>query len=230
MAKDDRGKKSSQGSPRVQRPSASRGKKGEAHARGEKRGGQAGIPEKVPAASPPPPPAPRKPRASVIGAVKIAWPEGYGVDVAVLLPRDPRTAFFYWEVREETMRRPGAGHRGPGELALRLTEEGTGHVLGEGRGVARVGNWYFHLSRGGVRASAQVGYPLPDGGFLVLVASNVVKLPRERPGEGVLEGDPSARSIFAELYRLSGGEATSFPRGGASRPLHPPPGAGKDKP
>jgi len=143
-----------------------------------------------------------------------------GIDRAVLLPRDPRTAFLFWEVREETLGRHIGRHRGPGELALRLTEEGTSHLLAEGSSVPRIGSWYFHLPRGGVRARAQVGLRDPGGGFIPLVVSNPVGLPREEPPPaGSLAGAaPSQGRSLEEIFRLSGGGHEGFVRGGASRP------------
>lgn len=48
-------------------------------------------------------------------------PASYGGDLAVLLPRDPRTLFFFWEFREQTVREAFAGLKSPRTI-LRVLE------------------------------------------------------------------------------------------------------------
>ncbi len=134
-------------------------------------------------------------------------PASYGAARAVLLPRDPRTAFGYWEVPEEELERVRR-RVGEGTLAVRLfsSEGGREMVIISGSDGRRVGSWYFHLPRPEMEVHFEVGW-LARGEFHLLLSSNPVRLPREAPppeGEGELSWMRWSPAK-AEIFRLSGG-------------------------
>ncbi|MCZ7644760.1 MAG: DUF4912 domain-containing protein [Planctomycetota bacterium] len=146
----------------------------------------------LPAPPPPPPPMEEPQPASYIDR-GLPIPDSYGWDRLVALPRDPQWLFAYWELTGGLLDRLRQ-HRGSGFIqscawVLRL------HRLDEDLAVdleidPSIGNWYLHVGKTG---SYQVELALlsPEGEWITLVASQVIRTPGEGPSD-----------VFDEQWRL----------------------------
>ncbi|HHV53864.1 MAG TPA: DUF4912 domain-containing protein [Firmicutes bacterium] len=122
-------------------------------------------------------------------------PGSYGKDRLVLLVRDPRWLFAYWEVTEDTWERTrsaaGPAEWDRGRTVLRVVEAGAGvrHPEEANGGPAaderalwqaEVGssnNWYVELGTVTSPVRAELGRLLPGGRFIPLLQSNLAFLP-----------------------------------------------------
>ena len=158
-----------------------------------------------------PPPEP-KARISVIPEDQLSGgvlPKRYGRNRFVLLTRDPRWLFAYWEIMETT------------EEKLRVK---AGEDLAEARKVLRVfdctsgaevffdlpihpgaHSWYIHLPVAGHVWRIELGYVGKSGRFYRLLGSNKVKTPRKTVSTVIDEEYRTLDEEFDEIFRLSGG-------------------------
>jgi hypothetical protein len=141
------------------------------------------------------------------------FPYSYGIDRAVLLVRDPRWLFAYWDVSGPTwesiehrgLNDPGTGWRRllrlhdvtdwegePSEDTLLLDI-----ALSDG---AR--DWYFHSPQPGRDYAAEYGYLSASGEFVRVALSNSVYVPRCAPSE-VTDETWGHLFLHEEAYRLS---------------------------
>ena len=147
-------------------------------------------------------------------------PSAYGYDRIVLLPRDPWSAFAYWEItpasREDAARRVGAyGDQAHDVLRVHdIRASTTGdHEAALSFDVelpAGVESWYLRLPRPGWSYYVEIGLRLPGGGFLPLARSSTIVSPRTTPSR-----DDTVR--WVTLGNEGAGVAAA---GGASQPPH----------
>jgi len=143
-----------------------------------------------------------------------ALPDGYGVTMAALLPRDPNWMFIYWEITDNSKARISREHGHDvfekSKQVLRVYDlapaeaDSSRHfdvpVMLEAK------SWYVHVQDGGRAYCGELGLVLPDGRFVGIVKSNKISLP---PGKvaGVLDEKWMAVSEdFDKLLQLSGVE------------------------
>ena len=132
----------------------------------------------------------------------------YGRDRFVLMPRDPRTVFAYWEVMQQRIDRERSRLGPDSRLCIRIFDV-TGVDFDGNNAIAyfdqeifdRSGSWYFELSRPGHVFCADIGLRVAGGNFLSLVRSNRVSLARE--GISGLFEDEGVESN-EEIFRLFG--------------------------
>lgn len=115
-------------------------------------------------------------------------PGGYGESRIVLLPRDPRMAYAYWDVpneHREEMRRQG-GVR----LALRLYDvtdidlnSQSAHSLQQYECDEMARDWYFPVPVSDRDYVVEIGYVCSDGRWLVLAKSTPVHVPPVYPSD-----------------------------------------------
>ncbi len=114
-------------------------------------------------------------------------PLSYSEDCLVLLPRDPRWIFAYWEVSPLTRRsieqQAGAGWDG-NRTILRVFRFEAGQEHGEEFFDITPGplakSWYIEVGVPGRGYQVELGYVMPDGRYELILASNKVTTPRDR--------------------------------------------------
>lgn len=127
--------------------------------------------------------------ARVRGAIASSspLPETYADDRLVLLARDPRTLFAYWDLTPWTEQ---PAHAAAARLVLRIEDltlldfEQARPWRHEDVPVERlVGSHYVELDHGAGTFRAEIGWRWPDGSFVARVRSEVVAAPRaDTPG------------------------------------------------
>ncbi len=134
-------------------------------------------------------------------------PHEYGQDRIVLLARDPRMVFAFWEVTkqrlDEERKRIGSDAR----LCVRVYDV-TGVAFDGGNETAyfdqevyeRVGSWYLDLGRPGHAFCADLGVRLPSGRFHTLFRSNTISMPREGFSDVLDEEWIGPEEEFLRLY------------------------------
>jgi hypothetical protein len=117
-------------------------------------------------------------------------PEGYGDNRVVLLPRDPKWLYAYWDITNE--HKEAARRTGGRALALRLYDvtdvvfDGTNaHGMWEQEAHELARNWYLHVPIPNRHYCLEVGYRGGHGDWHLLARSNTVAAPAERPSERV---------------------------------------------
>jgi hypothetical protein len=116
-----------------------------------------------------------------------ALPDDYGRDRLVLLPRDPRSAFAYWEITAPARARGLAALGAAGEgarIVLRVQDAAATPSTGENAWSSfdlepadDASSAYVALPRASVSCRAEIGLRSPDGRFFPLAASDSVTLP-----------------------------------------------------
>lgn len=125
-------------------------------------------------------------------------PEKYGEDTLVAMPRDPWWAFAYWEVSEKTVKQAqeklGAQLHGS-QIVLRVVEAPVRDTSGNVPELAKagtpfdipvgtlMGSWYLQLEPPGRSFCLELGYSTPNGKFISLVQSNLLRLPGKSGSE-----------------------------------------------
>ena len=142
-------------------------------------------------------------------------PEGYGQTRIVLLPRDPRWMFSYWEVTEaavlEIKSRFGGDVFSQSQPLIRRFQvqtkngsvENLRHVDVDVAIEAR--NWYLQVEEEGTRWVVELGLKRPNGEFILIARSNYVTLPRGSMSSLTDERWASLRTEMEELLIHSGG-------------------------
>ncbi len=119
-------------------------------------------------------------------------PERYGMDRLVLMARDPRWLYAYWEMasdRYQELRSRRLDEWGLSRPVLRLydlSEESPVHRVVDVELQDDAENWYVRLNRPRHRFVAEIGRIFPDG-FVPLLRSNEVQLPPDLPSMEISE-------------------------------------------
>ncbi len=169
------------------------------------------YPPLPPASAGPPPPIPRAGgrRPGYRDVHPYELPAGYGDDRVVVLPRDPYWLFSYWEISDGLRTAVGRQH-GPrvweeGRLTLRVYDvtdlpfDGTNAHRSWDIGVGGASNWYVNVGTPDREWCLDLGLALPDGRFIVLARSNVVRT----PADGFSALTDAEWLTLDEIYRLS---------------------------
>lgn len=148
-------------------------------------------------------------------------PHFYDEDLLVILPRDPRCIFAYWELStttRKTMEESAGVERWP-EVSFLLrvfqhacSETGAGESyfdLSPGREDL---SWYITVAEPGRLYSAELGWKLPQGPFQFLLRSNRICTPRDSISDLIDEEwqlpDWKAQKLYRRisLHHLSSAE------------------------
>ncbi|MGE5578834.1 MAG: DUF4912 domain-containing protein [Bacillota bacterium] len=119
-------------------------------------------------------------------------PDRYGKERLVLMARDPRWLYAYWEVasdRYQELRSRRLEEWGLSKPVLRLydlSEESPSHRVVDVELRDDAENWYVRLNRPRHRLVAEIGRIFPDG-FVPLLRSNEVLLPPDSPSMEISE-------------------------------------------
>jgi uncharacterized protein len=114
-------------------------------------------------------------------------PEGYGASRIMLLPKDPQSAYAYWDVPQEA--KQAIRNQGGLRLALRLADV-TGLAAGKQAHniqqfdcdeLAR--DWHLAIPVSDRDYLVELGYVAQDGRWLVLTTSNPVRIPPAYPSD-----------------------------------------------
>ena len=117
-------------------------------------------------------------------------PEGYGESRIVLLPRDPKWAYAYWDVsneHKEELRRQGGQ-----QLALRLYDvteidqnHQQPHSLHQQNCDEMARSWYLEIPVSDRDYTAEIGYLTGDGRWLMLCRSAPIRVPPIYPSDWI---------------------------------------------
>lgn len=114
-------------------------------------------------------------------------PAVYLIDRLVLMPVDPKFAFMYWELREETLNYYLGVHGYDSKLTLRVYDvtnvDFNGHNAHEWWDVeiyTRVGTWYLKHYRGDRSLAVDIGLVSKDGVFHAISRSRSMYFPRDK--------------------------------------------------
>ncbi len=145
-----------------------------------------------------------------------ALPHEYGRERIVLLPRDPHTVFAFWEVSERHLDAERKRAGGEARLCVRIFDvtgvpfDGKNEIAYFDQEVyERVGSWYFNLDRPGRAFCADLGVRSPEGGFLTLLRSNTISVPRVGFSEVLDDAWAIPVEEFLRLYGVAGHGGTS---------------------
>lgn len=108
-------------------------------------------------------------------------PPVYGNDRLVLLPREPHWVFAYWEISPALSEKMRAEYGAAWDSGTTVLQ-----VIDLDRGISRdypvetgAGRFHAHVGEAGNAYQAKLGRILPDGRFVVLAISNIVRTPRD---------------------------------------------------
>ncbi len=141
-------------------------------------------------------------------------PKRYGRDKFVLLTRDPRWLFAYWELTTETekkiFRKFGPDVEG-GRKVLRVfdvtgREDENANDLFDLQIHPDASSWYIHLPTAGRAWRVELGVLGKSGRFYKLFGSSTVKTPRKSVSSVVDEKFRTLDEEFDEIFQLSGGK------------------------
>jgi hypothetical protein len=114
-------------------------------------------------------------------------PSVYYIDRVVLLPVDPKFAFMYWELREDTLNYFLGMHGYDSKLVLRVYDvtniDFNGYNAHEYWDVEiynRVGTWYLKHYRGDRSLALDIGLLSSDGAFHAISRSKSIYFPRDK--------------------------------------------------
>ena len=153
-------------------------------------------------------------------------PYHYSKDSIALLVRDPHWAFTYWEVTHGKLEAGMAqlGCNGSSSLALRVYDVTDTDFNGQNAngykdiGVyERVGSWYVNTGKPGSSFIIDLGLKAPDGRFITLARSNVVKTPPDSVSSILDEEWVMPEQDYRRIFALSGGYSAI---GASSAELH----------
>jgi hypothetical protein len=134
-------------------------------------------------------------------------PYNYGKTAIILMVRDPHWLFTYWEITEEKYneaRRLLGNSINSSKEILRVYN--TSHSPWTSFDItifSGARNWYINAPEAGCSYLVEIGYLSPDGTFIVLARSNMVKTPLDHMSDVI---DEEWMTIdFERIYALSGG-------------------------
>lgn len=141
-------------------------------------------------------------------------PKRYGRDKFVLLTRDPRWLFAYWEITEETekklLRKLGSDAEN-GSKILRVYDV-TGRLDEDANDLfdlqihQEANSWYIHLPAAGRAWRVELGIIGKSGRFYRIFGSVSVTTPRKSVSHIVDEEYRTLDEEFDEIFQLSGGK------------------------
>ena len=154
----------------------------------------------------------------------LSLPDNYGDHRLVLIARDPRWVFCYWETdpakRAEAMRKLGASlgqtHWNLRAYRLPADKKGAGALCADLGVDLSVGKCYLELGPPGAAFSAELGLMDQQGNFVAIVSSNTIELPADRPSESFDEQWALGENVQKAFYEsLEGPAHKSAPAAGA---------------
>ena len=111
-------------------------------------------------------------------------PHSYDMNKVVLLPVDPKFAFIYWEVRQDTL--DGVLSAFGGKLTLRVYDVTNidfngynAHEWWDMEMYHRIGTWYLRHHKGDRNLLVDIGVKSHDGNFHVISRSKAIYFPRD---------------------------------------------------
>lgn len=116
---------------------------------------------------------------AVYGEEKYDLPDRYGSNRLVLLPRDPRWLYAYWDVTHEKYKEIlGERYRelSSSKPTIRIYDVTAGEVL-EVPVHDHTDNWYIRADRPRHLLFAEFGRVFPEGSFIPVLRSNYVTMP-----------------------------------------------------
>ncbi len=150
-------------------------------------------------------------------------PRFYGKDFLKLLVRDPWCVYAYWEVTPSTFDKFTTRLQNKinnARLILRVYDV-TG-IIFNGNNANKffdlgidydVLNWYINTNSPGLSFCVELGFLLEDGEFVVILRSNTVNTPLDRPSSVIDEKWMFPKDLFNILYKMSFGFHGSSPVG-----------------
>lgn len=143
-------------------------------------------------------------------------PKRYGRDKFVLLTRDPRWLFAYWELTSETekkiFRRIGNDADGARKVLRVFDVTGKANVDDDANDLfdlqvhPEASSWYIHLPTAGRAWRVELGIIGRSGRFYRILGSATVKTPRKSVSNIVDEKFRTLDEEFDEIFALSGGK------------------------
>jgi len=155
------------------------------------------------------------PKREVVVSIKEELPKSYGDTKIVLLPRDPFWAYAYWEINENTrkeiQKEYGSDIFKKGKLILRVYDV-TGlkfngknaHKYFDVTINEQADNWYINVPESNRWWCVDLGILLPDGKFVLIARSNIVKMPAFGVSPITDEQWGVLQKEFEKLLQLSG--------------------------
>lgn len=149
----------------------------------------------------------------------LVLPEGYGDNRIVLLVRDPKCLYAYWEMtqdkREELQQKLGVDTWQQSKFILRVHD--VTNVTVDGNNVesfdiqidAHTMSWYIHVPAANRSYRVDLGVLTHQNKFYTLARSNIVTTPRDGISEIVDEQWMSVEEEFRRLYLLAAGFSDS---------------------
>ncbi|MFN3966694.1 MAG: DUF4912 domain-containing protein [Endomicrobiia bacterium] len=154
-------------------------------------------------------------RREFILTIKEELPKTYGDTKIVLMPRDPFWAYAYWEIndsaRKEIQKEYGKDVFKKGKLTLRVYDV-TG-IKFTGKNAHKyfditinefADNWYINVPETNRHWCVDLGIVLPDGKFVLIARSNIVKMPAFGVSPITDEQWGVLQKEFEKLLQLSG--------------------------
>ena len=142
-------------------------------------------------------------------------PQEYGEETIVLIPRDPYTAYAYWEVTHDRIEKETSRLGGSSSLVVRVYDitgvsfDGTNaNAYHDYEISGRVGNRYCELDRPSHMLCAEVGLLSPEGAFTALARSDAVVMPRDRASDETGEERLLTDEEYERMYGLPGGQSS----------------------
>ena len=144
-------------------------------------------------------------------------PEKYGDTRIVLLPRDPRWAYAYWEInndsREQVKKKHGEDIFQKSRLTLRVYDVTDIHFNGRNAhryfdlGITEsASNWYINTGVPARSYCVEVGLLTLKGDFISIARSNTVHLPRESVSPVIDQAWMQVKAEFEKLMKIAGAD------------------------
>lgn len=155
----------------------------------------------------PPAKAPAGPPVPFEGERGPELPGGYQLTVLRALPRDPHWVFVYWEISQADRSRLIHEHDewifDRSTSIIKLIRTDTGEERRQPI-LLDAGNWYLPVLPN-IPYQFEIGLIKPDGTYIVLAQSNVIKTPRALPSDRTDEAWMIVEERFQELLAITGG-------------------------
>lgn len=144
-------------------------------------------------------------------------PSGYGENRIVIMARDPNWSFAYWEITPETLEEVKARAGQEANLTLRVYDvtgidfDGKNALSSFDIGIyERIGSWYIELGRPDRSFCVDLGLLTPEGSFVTIARSNIIKTPRDRVSEITDERFMIMEEEFQKVFTISGGSGVGL--------------------
>ncbi len=141
------------------------------------------------------------------------FPQGYGQDKAILMVRDPYWMHAYWEITSAKVgalkAQYGEGLINSSRLVLRVLDvnDTTPEKPNRVQDIDIAGgtnNWYIQAASANCAYCVEVGFLAPDGRFILIARSNIVRTPRAGVSD-VYDEQWMTLEEYDKIYGLSGG-------------------------